>query len=99
MSVGSGSCGSRRVGLASLQLARLTTLADRVSARLDAAGSTMFSPLLSRKKVLFPKQAVELRNHRVILGDGLGLELGQGPFDLCGSQLHRALLRVGGLGS
>jgi hypothetical protein len=65
-------------------------LADRVSARLDAAGSTMFSPLLSRKKVLFPKQAVELRNHRVILGDGLGL---------CGSQLHRALLRVGGLGS
>jgi hypothetical protein len=74
-------------------------LADRVSARLDAAGSTMFSPLLSRKKVLFPKQAVELRNHRVILGDGLGLELGQGPFDLCGSQLHRALLRVGGLGS
>jgi hypothetical protein len=47
-SVGSGSCGSRRFRLASLQLATFTTLACAPEPAASA-GSTMLSPLLSRK--------------------------------------------------
>src|SRR5215217_2737686 len=44
---------------------------------------------------MLPEQLIELRNRRVIVGNGLGLELAQSPVDLCGSQFHCLLLRVG----
>ena len=82
-SVGSGSCGSRRFRLASLQLATFTTLANCASEPAASAGSTMLSPWLEEERVL-PKQAVQLRNHLMVVRNGLALELGQSSFDLCG---------------
>ena len=42
--------------------------------------------------VLPPEQAVELRNHRMVVWNCLSFELAQSSLDLCGSQLHRTLL-------
>jgi hypothetical protein len=42
-----------------------------------------------------PKQFVQLRNHGMTIGNGLGFELVDGSFDLCGSQFHRSVLSIG----
>jgi hypothetical protein len=41
---------------------------------------------------VIPEQFAQLRNHGVIVGKGLAVELAQGSLDLCGSQFHRSLL-------
>jgi hypothetical protein len=47
------------------------------------------------QKSVVPKQFVQLRNHRMTVGNGLGFELVDGSFDLYGSQFHRSVLSVG----
>ena len=44
---------------------------------------------------MFPEQRVELRNHGMIVRDGLCFELTQRSLELCGGEFHHALLRVG----
>src|SRR5260370_36859914 len=40
------------------------------------------------------KQPFELRHHRMSRRNGLGIELIEGPLDLCGIHLHRTLLSM-----
>src|SRR5215510_12191775 len=59
VSVALGSCGSRLGGSASFHLAKYTTLHARTSdAAADSAGSKMFNPWRSRKKVCSPNNRV-----------------------------------------
>jgi hypothetical protein len=44
---------------------------------------------------VIPEQLVQLPNHWMAVRKGLGFELTKGSLDLCGSQFHRTLLRLG----
>jgi hypothetical protein len=49
-------------------------------------------PIAVEEERVFPEQAVELPNHRVVVWNGLALKLSQSSFDLCGREFHRTLL-------
>ncbi len=44
---------------------------------------------------MLAKQPFELRHHRMSRGNGLRIELIQGPLNLCVIHLHRTLLSLG----
>src|SRR6516165_1390106 len=51
-------------------------------------------PLAVEEERVFPEQVVELWNHRVVVGNGLGFELAQSSLELCGVEFHCTLLSV-----
>src|SRR5262245_2797401 len=71
-----------RIGLAPVgeihDLSRLSTSPSSLGRLYDVE-----SLAVEEERVL-PKQAVQLRNHWMVVRNGLALELGQSSFDLCG---------------
>ena len=48
-------------------------------------------PVIVEKERVVAKQFVQVRNHRMVVGDHPGIELGQSLLDLSGIQFHNAL--------
>src|SRR5258707_9155399 len=69
---------------------------SRLSSRPSRLGRLHdIEPVAVEEESVFPEQIVQLWNHWMVVGNGLGFELAQHSLDLCGSEFHRTLLSMG----
>ena len=92
-----------RFGVVKLQVGRIGVAPagkihdlSRLSPRPSRLGRLHdIEPVAVEEESVFPEQIVQLWNHWMVVGNGLGFELAQRSLDLCGSEFDRRVLSMG----